>query len=113
MAENPLMIKSKALCVEVRQICRMLRATTCDHGMVNLLFRSGSGIAANVKAALSARSKKEFENKMRLALEDTEDTQRWISGLMMTERIQDAVGKSLLKDCAEIKALALQAIEQA
>ena len=113
MSENPLMIKSKALCDEVRRICRMLRATTCHHGMVNLLLRSGAGVSDNVKAALSARSKKEFENKMRLAIENAEDTQRWVSGLMMTERIEDAEGKSLLKNCAEIKALALQALEQA
>ncbi len=42
------------------------------------LFRSGTSIGANVKEAQSPSSKKDFGNKMKIAMREAEETEYWL-----------------------------------
>ncbi len=44
----------------------------------NQLFRSGTGIGANVKEAQNAESKADFVHKMKIAIKEAEETEYWL-----------------------------------
>ena len=46
--------------------------------MANQLFRSGTGIGANVKEAQSAESKADFIHKIKIASKEAEETEYWL-----------------------------------
>ena len=46
--------------------------------LANQLFRSGTGIGANVKEAQNAESKADFIHKIKIAAKEAEETEYWL-----------------------------------
>lgn len=47
--------------------------------IANQLFRSGTGIGANVREAQGAESKSDFRHKCKIAYKEAEETEYWLS----------------------------------
>ena len=48
------------------------------YNMANQLFRSGTGIHANIREAQNAESKADFIHKMKIAAKEAEETEGWL-----------------------------------
>lgn len=48
------------------------------YNMANQLFRSGTGIGANVREAQSAESRADFIHKIKIASKEAEETEYWL-----------------------------------
>ena len=66
------------------------------------LLRSGTSIGANVVEAQEAISKKDFRNKMSIALKEAVETRYWINLLKDSEYFTEIQIKDLVKDLNEI-----------
>ena len=62
------------------------------------LLRSGTSIGANVAESQEASSKKDFINKLTIALKEARETEYWIKLLNGTELLTQKEFQSLLND---------------
>ena len=77
------------------------------------LIRSGTSIGANVSEAQSAPTKKDFINKLSIALKEARESEYWIRLLKETEIINQQEHDSLIKDCDELERLLTSSIKTA
>ena len=66
------------------------------------MLRSGTAIGALIKESEFAQSRKDFLNKLYIALKEANETQYWIELLFETEYITKIEFDSLSNDCLEI-----------
>lgn len=74
------------------------------------LLRSGTSIGANVSEAQFASSRKDFSNKLQIALKEANETNYWISLLFESKIIEKKEYISLNSDCEEIIKLLVSSI---
>ena len=67
MADNQLVILSKAFAVDIIGLCESLRERKKATAILNQLLRSGTSIGANIHEANYASSKADFSNKFQIA----------------------------------------------
>ena len=77
------------------------------------LLRSGTSIGANVIEAQYAISKKEFRNKMSIALKEAVESRFWINLLTDTDFLTYSQAKSLLDDLEEIIKILVKIVKNA
>ncbi len=63
------------------------------------LLRSGTSIGANLREAKYAQSKKDFLNKMNIALKEEYETEYWIELLKESNILDESDARKLLSDC--------------
>lgn len=69
------------------------------------LLRSGTSIGANVHEAASAQSRKDFINKMTIALKEAKETRYWLIILSKAEIINTDISELLQENESIIKIL--------
>ncbi|MFA7418287.1 MAG: four helix bundle protein [Melioribacteraceae bacterium] len=77
------------------------------------LLRSGTSIGANISESKSASSKKDFINKLFIALKEARETEYWLRIFKETEIITEQEFNSLNKDCDELERLLTSSIKTA
>ena len=70
--------------------------------MSKQLMRCGTSIGANVSEADRAVSKKDFANKIGIALKEANECEYWIELLYATNYLSESEYSSIRKDCGEI-----------
>ena len=113
MTESPLITKSKSFALEIIKVCNHIKQTKKETVLTNQLIRSGTSIGANINEANYGQSKADFISKMHISLKETAETEYWIKLLIMSEYINEEMGKSLLEDCIEIKRILVASINTA
>jgi len=102
MKESIVRQKSFAFAVRIVNLFCYLTDEKKDFILSKQLIRSGTGIGANVSEALKGASKKDFANKMNIALKEANESQYWLELLHATEYIDDIQYQSIKTDCDEI-----------
>lgn len=69
------------------------------------IFRSGTSIAANYRAACRAKSAKDFIAKLGIVIEEADETEFWLKILIESSLIGQSRIESLLKEADEITAI--------
>ena len=100
--ENVVMEKSLAFSVRIVNLCRLLRFQRKEYILSNQLMRSGTSIGANAAEANDSISKKDFLNKMYIALKESSETLYWIELLHRTDYLTDREYDSIVSDCREL-----------
>jgi len=77
------------------------------------LLKSGTSIGANVTEAQEAISKKEFRNKMSIALKESVESRYWVNLLKDSEYLSKKQAESLLIDLEEIIKLLSKIVKNA
>ena len=113
MKENMLIDKSIAFASRIIKLHQYLTKTEKEAIISKQIVRSGTSIGANINEANYGQSKADFVSKMHIALKETAETEYWIKLLAMSEYITEAMGKSLLDDCLEIKRILIASINTA
>lgn len=101
--ENTLAIKCKKFAVRVVNFCRYLNETKNEIVLSKQILRSGTSIGANVAEAKYAASRKDFSNKLCIALKECSETLYWLELLHETDYISTEQYESMFHDCDEIR----------
>lgn len=70
--------RTKAFAVRIFKLAEALPGSFTGRTVAAQIARSGSSVAANIRAANCARSKAEFVAKMRIAFEEADETLFWL-----------------------------------
>ena len=65
----------------------------------NQLVRSATSIGANITEAQYAQSRKDFINKMGIALKEANETEYWLKLLSKSDIIEEIKYENYIKDC--------------
>ena len=82
--ENVIVILSFQFALEIISFTEILEVKR-KYNLSNQLFRSGTSIGANVREAQSAKSKKDFFHKMKIAYKEAEEIKYWLQLCKMSE----------------------------
>ena len=110
MKESPLIVKSKALALEVIKVCKELRNAKCESALINQFLRSGTSVGANIREAFYAHSKADFVAKLQIALKECSETEYWVELLLESGYYND---NALLEICTEVKRILIASINTA
>ena len=111
MAESILKDKSYAFAIEIVKLSQVLVADSREFVMSKQLVRSGTAIGALLREAEFAQSKKDFVNKMSIALKEANETVYWIDLLKDTGYMNIENHKTLVSSCKEIIAMLVSSIK--
>ena len=112
---NPAAIKNKTkeFAKKVIELCRELPNNREGRLIGNQLFKSGTSVAANYRAACRGRSKAEFISKLGIVLEEADETLFWLELIdEMAIHGGSSVGL-LIQECDEITAIMVTSIKTA
>lgn len=105
MTHQELRNRTKHFAIRVVRLVNTLSKSYDGRIIGAQILRSGTSVAANYRAVCRARTKKEFISKVRIVLEEVDETQFWLEilhecGYVRTEKIID-----LLKESSELVAI--------
>ena len=112
---NPVAIKkrTKEFAKKVIELCRELPNNREGRLIGNQLFKSGTSVAGNYRAACRGRSKAEFVSKLGIVLEEADETMFWLE---LIDEMAIHGGSSvgfLMQECDEITAIMVTSIKTA
>ena len=96
--------KSKNFAIRIVNLCKILYNKK-ELVISNQLLRSGTSIGANIAESECAASRKDFHNKLYIALKECNETLYWLELLFATNYIDSAQYFCMQNDAEEIKRL--------
>jgi four helix bundle protein len=100
--EEEMKARTKEFAKRVINLCRYLPDTLEGKLISNQLFRAGTSVGANYRAACQGRSKADFVSKMGIVLEETDETLYWLEILSETEIVRPDLLTSLTHEAREL-----------
>lgn len=91
--------------LRVVRFCRTLPPTWEARHIAEQLFRSGTSLAANYRAACRARSRREFISKLGIVTEETDESVFWLMLLGHAEIAGGGELQHLLAEARELLAI--------
>jgi len=77
----------------------------------NQLVRSATSIGANITETQYAQSRKDFINKMSIALKEANETEYWLKLLSKSDIIEEIEYENYIKECLEIKMILISIVK--
>ncbi|WP_299215442.1 four helix bundle protein [uncultured Dokdonia sp.] len=111
MAESILKTKSYQFAILIVKLSQMLVSEKKEYILSKQLLRSGTAVGALIREAEFAQSKKDFINKMSIALKEANESIYWIDLLKDTNYILKERHHSLVSDCKELVAMLVSSIK--
>ncbi len=102
---NPVLDKSKHFSVRVVRLYKYLTETKREYVMSRQLLKSGTSVGANIVEGQYASTKKDFLNKLQIALKECNETEYWLELLHETKYLTEKEFHSIYNDCREVKYL--------
>ncbi len=113
MNEVEMKNRTKAFAKDVIRLCRELPKDREGRLIGNQIFRSGTSVAANYRAACRARSKADFISKLAIVEEEADETLFWLELITEMGIHNNSLTESLMKECDEIIAIIVASIKTA
>ncbi len=113
MADNQLVILSKAFAVDIIGLCESLRERRKATAILNQLLRSGTSIGANIHEANYASSKADFINKFQIALKECYETDYWLEIFHDSKVLSDEEYSNMFSQCSKLRKLLIASITTA
>ncbi len=103
--------RTKGFALNVLQMTETLKRTSEAEILKKQLIRSATSIGANYRSACRARSKPEFISKMKIVVEEADETQYWLEllndlGFLGREQYND-----LSDEAGQIVAIFVKAVQ--
>jgi len=105
LKENEVRSKSLAFAKRVVLLYRYLCEEKKEFVLSKQLLRSGTSIGANIAEAQYASSRKDFLNKLYIALKESAETLYWLELLFSCDYLTSPEYQSLYQDCSELRKL--------
>ena len=99
MQENELKERTKSFALRILKLVESLPQTIAGREFSKQIFRSGTSVSSNYRAACRAKSKKDFLYKLQVVLEEADETLNWMeliveSGTMPKEKLKDLMDEA-------------------
>ena len=111
LRENIVEEKSYAFALRIIQLYKYLTNQEKEFILSKQILRSGTSVGALIKEAEHAQSKKDFINKMSIALKEANETEYWLMLLKDSNYISENSFESINNDCTEILKLLISIIK--
>ena len=111
MNEVQLKNRTKEFAKDIIRLCRNLPNNREGRLIGNQMFRSGTSVAANYRAACRGRSKAEFVSKLAIVEEESDETLFWLELINEMEISKESLVDKLIKESNEILAIMVASIK--
>ncbi len=98
MNEEQLKKRTKEFAKNIIQLCRNLPNNREGRLIGDQMFRSGTSVAANYRAACRGRSKAEFVSKLAIVEEEADETMFWLEIIQEMSISNNPLVDDLLKE---------------
>ena len=102
-ADSPSKTKSLAFAVRIVKVYRYLCEDKHEFVLSKQLLRCGTSIGASLAEAQYGSSRKDFLNKVYIALKECAETLYWLELLYSCQYLNEAEYLSLYQDCEELR----------
>ncbi len=113
MDPEQLKIRTKEFAKNVIFLCRQLPANREGRLVGGQLFRSGTSVGANYRAACKARSKADFISKLGIALEEADEALYWLEILLETSILKAHFLSGIMAEANELVAIFVTSLNTA
>ena len=111
MNEMQLKKRTKEFAKNIIRLCRNLPTNREGRLIGGQMFRSGTSVAANYRAACRGRSKAEFVSKLAIVEEEADETMFWLELIKELSISKDPMVDDFLKESDEIVAMIVSSIK--
>ena len=111
MNEIQLKNRTKEFAKNIIKLCRKLPNNREGRLIGDQLFRSGTSVAANYRAACRGRSKAEFVSKLAIVEEEADESMLWLELIKEMRISGESLVDDLIKESDEIVAIAVSSIK--
>ena len=111
MNESQMKKRTKEFAKSIIRLCRLLPDNREGRLIGNQIFRAGTSVAANYRAACRARSTADFISKLSIVEEEADETLFWLEIIEEMEILDKASIDSLVKENDEIIAIIVSSIK--
>lgn len=102
-SENTSKYKSEKFAIRIVNLYKYLCDEKNEYVLSKQILRSGTSIGANLAEAECSISKKDFLNKIYIALKECTETLYWLNLLYSTNYLDEKEYNSINDDCVELK----------
>ena len=113
MNEVEMKKRTKELAKRIIGLCRRLPENREGRLIGNQIFRSGTSVAANYRAACRATSKAEFVSRLAVVEEEADETLFWLELIAEMEIFDVGLLDSLMRETDEVIAIIVASIKTA
>ena len=113
MNEQQMKTRTKEFAKEIIKLCRKLPDNREGRLIGNQIFRSGTSVAANYRAACRARSTADFISKLSIVEEEADETLFWLELIEEMKILDRSLIESLMQESDEIIAIIVSYIKTA
>lgn len=110
MNQQEMKTRTKGYAKRIIKVCRSLPDSFEARRISDQLFRAGTSVGANYRAACRARSKADFISKLGLVLEEADECLYWLEIIYETKQIEPALLSSIMKESDEIISILVASI---
>ncbi len=113
MNSEEMKARTKQFAKQIIKLCRLLPKSREGRLIGDQLFRAGTSVAANYRAACRARSRAEFISKLGIVEEEADESLFWLELIQELKLCQDKLVSSLMKEGNEILSIVVSSINTA
>ena len=103
MKENEIRTKSLMFAKRIVSVYKYLCEEKREYVISKQLLRCGTSIGANIAEAQYGSSRKDFLNKLYIALKECAETLYWMELLYQCDYFTESEYQSLFSDCEELR----------
>ena len=105
--------RTKEFAKRVIHLCRKLPATEEARLIRNQLFRAGTSVGSNYRAACRGRSKADFISKLGIVLEETDESLYWMEIIVETNIMKADPLTLLMEEANQLIAIFVSSLNTA
>jgi len=105
--------RTKEFAKRIIRLCRRLPRTEEGRLIRNQLFRAGTAVGANYRAACRGRSKADFVSKIGIVLEEADESLYWMEIIVEVEIMREELLAPLMKEANELVAIFVSSLNTA
>lgn len=105
MTNEELKLRTKQFALRIIKLGKSLKGDDIDKILLKQLVRSATSVAANYRAAIKAKSKKDFVYKLNVIEEEADESYFWLEILGEAEIVNSGRLLLLLKEAKELTAI--------
>jgi four helix bundle protein len=105
--------RTKEFAKRIINLCRKLPRTEEARLIRNQVFRAGTAVGANYRAACRGRSKADFVSKMGIVLEETDESLYWMELLVETKMVKAELLGPLMEETNELVSMFVASLNTA
>jgi four helix bundle protein len=113
MDRERMKIRTKEFAKEIILLCRLLPDTREGRLIGAQLFRAGTSVGANYRAACRARSRADFISKLGIVLEEADEALYWLEVLAETKIVRANLLAEIAAEANELIAIFVSSLNTA